>query len=331
MLTLCLATFGGLQAQQISKYQAQQAAEQFLNRKMGLRASAPLQLLFTVSDTTQLDVTPHLRATHSDEALLYAFQGNEGYVIASGDERAHKVLAYGTTGTLDIDNLPDGMRELLRQYAVEIASVRAGQITSTTTDPELSYDPNWTPVEPLITSMWGQAEPYNRQTPESDGKQTLTGCPATMLAQLMDYYQYQNWQVAQETWFSGNEQDKSYINREVTVTFDTPVNWSLLKREYTTGSYSEAEANEVAKLMKYTGAAMHIKYGTSASGIDARDVLNNMDRIADYGHQATYAQAWQYPLRSWSEKIYRQLTADRPMPYASQGGGHIFLLDGYQS
>ena len=78
MLTLCLATFGGLQAQQISKYQAQQAAEQFLTRKMGLRASAPLQLLFTVSDTTQLDVTPHLRATHSNEALLYAFQGNEG-------------------------------------------------------------------------------------------------------------------------------------------------------------------------------------------------------------------------------------------------------------
>ena len=153
LLTLCLAV-GGLQAQQIAEYQARQAAEQFLNRQTGLRASAPLQLLFTVSDTTQLDATPHLRATHSDEALLYAFsQGNEGYVIASGDERAHAVLAYGTTGTLAIDNLPDGMRALLRQYAVEIASVRAGQVTSTPTNSELPYDPEWTPDEPLITSM----------------------------------------------------------------------------------------------------------------------------------------------------------------------------------
>ena len=125
LLTLCLAV-GGLQAQQIAEHQARQAAEQFLNRQTGLRASAPLQLLFTVSDTTQLDATPHLRATHSDEALLYAFsQGNEGYVIASGDERAHAVLAYGTTGTLAIDNLPDGMRALLRQYAVEIETVRS--------------------------------------------------------------------------------------------------------------------------------------------------------------------------------------------------------------
>lgn len=330
LLTLCLAV-GGLQAQQIAEHQARQAAEQFLNRQTGLRASAPLQLLFTVSDTTQLDATPHLRATHSDEALLYAFsQGNEGYVIASGDERAHAVLAYGTTGTLAIDNLPDGMRALLRQYAVEIASVRAGQVTSTPTNSELSYDPDWTPVEPLITSLWGQEEPYNRQTPEANGKQTLTGCPATMLAQLMDYYQYQNWQVSEETWFAGDTISKSFINRDVTVTFDSPVDWSLLKRTYTTGNYSEAEANEVAKLMKYTGAAMHIKYGTGASGIDARDVLQNIDRVAGYGKQATFAQAWQYPLRTWSEKIYRQLAAGRPMPYASVGGGHIFLLDGYQ-
>ena len=222
LLTLCLAALGGLQAQQIAEHQARQAAEQFLNRQTGLRASAPLQLLFTVSDTTQLDATPHLRATHSDEALLYAFsQGNEGYVIASGDERARAIVAYGTSGTLDIHNLPDGMRELLRQYAVEIETVRSNEEFSTSIIQELSYDPNWTPVEPLITSMWGQEEPYNRQTPESNGKQTVTGCPATMMAQLMDYYHYQNWQVSEETWFAGDTISKSFINRDVTVTFDS--------------------------------------------------------------------------------------------------------------
>lgn len=333
LLILCLAALGRLQAQQISEDQARQTAEQFMNQRIGLRAHAPLQLLFTVSDTTQLDdVTADLRARHADNALLYAFsQGDDGYVIASGDERARAIVAYGTSGTLDIHNLPEGMHELLRQYAVEIETVRSDEVISTSIIQELSYDPNWTPVEPLITSMWGQEEPYNRQTPESNGKQTVTGCPATMMAQLMDYYQYQDWQVSEETWFAGDAKSKSFINRDVTVTFDSPVDWSLLKRAYTAGNYSEAEANEVAKLMKYTGAAMHIKYGTGASGIDARDVLQNIDRVAGYGKQATFAQAWQYPLRTWSEKIYRQLAAGRPMPYASMGGGHIFLLDGYQS
>ena len=81
--------------------------------------------------------------------------------------------------------------------------------------------------------------------------------------------------------------------------------------------------------MKYTGAAMHIDYGYEGSGVDGDNVLDNMARVADYGLQATYAKAWQYSLRTWSEKLYKQLAAGRPMPYASIGGGHIFLMDGY--
>ena len=69
LLTLCLAV-GGLQAQQISLDQARQTAEQFMRQRTGLRAHVPLQLLFTVNDTTQLDVTAHLRTSHSDDALL---------------------------------------------------------------------------------------------------------------------------------------------------------------------------------------------------------------------------------------------------------------------
>lgn len=331
MASLCFSAFGGLQAQQISADRARQTAEQFLNRQTGLRAAGELQLAFAVSDTTQLDAQATLRAADNGKALLYAFNsGNGGYVIAAGDERAHEVLAYGHAGTLDINNLPDGMRAMLRQYAVEIAETRADNTTIATSTPEPSYNPDWTPVEPLITSLWSQDDPYNRQTPEKDGAQTLTGCPATMFAQIMDYYQYQNWKVQEETWFSGDGKNKNEINREVTVTFDSPVDWSLLKRSYEKGTFTEAEGNEVAKLMKYAGAAMHINYGVGGSGVGAYDVLNTMSRVADYGDRATYAQAWQYPLRVWSEKIYRQLAAGRPMPYASMGGGHIFLLDGYQ-
>ena len=326
---LSLLVLGQAMAQQLSLEQARKKAEAFLQQKTGLRSASDLQLCFAVNDTTQFGAGATLRAASGNgDALLYAFSRETGgYVIASGDERTHAVLAYSTEGSIDANNLPDGARDFLRQYAVEIATLRAEGETNDSEE-ELSYDPAWPKVAPMITADWGQEDPYNRQVPVTDeGTPCLAGCPATVLAQLMDYYQYQNWKVEEETWYSGNQPIE--INRDVTVSFDSPVDWSLLRRNYRLEEFTEAEANEVAKLMKYAGAAMHIDYGSAGSGIDDDNVLDNMARVADYGLQATYVKAWQYSLRTWSEKLYKQLAAGRPMPYASIGGGHIFLMDGY--
>lgn len=327
---LCLLAMGQTLAQQLSPEQAKAKAEAFLSEKSGLRSTGDLQLLFSVTDTTQLDAdaTGSLRAATEGDALLYAFgRATGGYVIAAGDERAEAVLGYSTTGSLRLDNLPEGMRGFLRQYAVEIAWAQEQDLRSDTKN--LSYNPRWKTIDPLITSQWNQDEPYYRQTPTMDERQCLTGCPSVVMAQLIDYYQYQNWKVAEETWFSGVDDGSEYVDREVTVQFTDTVDWSLLKRSYSAGDYTAAEANEVAKLMKYAGAAMHINYGVSGSGQQSNQILWNMHRVANYGQSASQAEAWQYSLRDWSEKLYSHLAAKRPVAYASGGGGHIFLLDGY--
>ena len=327
---LSLLTMGQTMAQQLSLEQARRNAEAFLQQKTGLRSAGELQLSFAVSDTTQLDAGATLRAaSEGGDALLYAFSRNTGgFVIASGAERTHAVLAYGTEGTIDANHLPDGARDFLRQYAVEIATLRSGELVATSAGEELSYDPAWQPVEPLIKAIWGQEDPYNRLTPIEEGQHCLTGCPATMFAQLMDYYRYQNWKVAEETWFSGSG-DLGEINRNVTVRFDSPVDWSLLRRNYGEEEFTEAEGNEVAKLMKYAGAALHVMYGIDRSSFYPHQALDRLDAVADYGKHAIFKYAWEYPLRTWSEKLYRQLAAGRPIAYSSAGGGHIFLLDGY--
>ena len=328
---LGLLALGQTMAQQLSPEQAKANAEAFLQQKTGLRAAGDLQLCFAVSDTTQLDAGTTLRSTSgSGDALLYAFRREAGgFVIASGDERTHAVLAYGAEGTLDANNLPDGARDFLRQYAVEIATLRSGELVATAETTELSYDPAWQSVEPMITARWSQDEPYNLQTPTEEGKRCMTGCPATMFAQLMDYYRYQNWKVAEETWFSGTDLMEGHINREVTVQFTDTVDWSLLSRNYGEEEFTEAEGNEVAKLMKYAGAALHVMYGIDRSSFYPHQALDRLDAVADYGKHAIFKYAWEYPLRTWSEKLYRQLAAGRPIAYNSAGGGHIFLLDGY--
>ena len=187
---LGLLAMGQTLAQQLSPNQAKAKAEAFLSAKAGLRAAGDLQLLFAVTDTTQLDAdaTGSLRAATEGDALLYAFGSEQGgYVIAAGDERAEAVLGYSTAGSLQSDNLPEGMRGFLRQYAVEIAQAQEQDLRSDTKN--LSYNPFWKTIDPLITSKWNQTEPYNRQTPTMDGQQCLTGCPSVVLAQLMDYYQ----------------------------------------------------------------------------------------------------------------------------------------------
>lgn len=333
--SLC-AIEGITQAQQISMAEAQQQASTFLMQKRNLRHAVSLQTLFTVTDTTQLDAdaSRSLRASPTDEALLYAFGDPQGgFVITTGDRRASTIVGYSTTGSLESNNLPEGLRKLLRQYAVEIARLDKPTVTGSeklrSGSSSTSYDSSWSKIAPLITSEWNQSAPYNNQMPLQNGKHCLTGCPATMLGQLMDYYRYQNWKVDRETWRSGGTDQSGYLNQSITVQFKDTVDWSRLKRNYETEAYTAEEAHEIAKLMSYAGAAMHNNYGASASGINAWDVLLHLDRVAGYGKHASYVQAWQYSLHDWHELIYEQLAAKRPLPYASMGGGHIFLLDGY--
>ncbi|MGM9760781.1 MAG: C10 family peptidase [Parabacteroides sp.] len=337
---LFLAVAPVASAQWIAPQEAQQRAAEFLAGRQELRtaiSASELELLFTVTDTTQLDAgaASSLRAAsaEAEEALFYAFgRKSGGFVIASADERAYPVLGYDLVHTLLPDDLPDSFRDWLRQYAVQIAQARtkqpvtpSGSLRSSST----SYDSSWQKIAPLITSEWNQSAPYNGRMPEEQGKRCLTGCPTTVMAQLMDYYRYQNWKVSRESWTSGSEGESSYLHRTINVQFTDSVNWNLQKRNYETESYTETEAAEVAKLMEYAGAAMHTSYGLSVSGINAWDVLQHMYRVADYGPHASFRQLWQHTLEEWHSMLYQQLAAKRPVPYASLGGGHIFLLDGY--
>ena len=44
-------------------------------------------------------------------------------------------------------------------------------------------------VDPLITTEWGQSEPYNDLCPIDEGNPTKTGCVATAMAQIVNYWE----------------------------------------------------------------------------------------------------------------------------------------------
>lgn len=60
-------------------------------------------------------------STTKDLPAYYIFNNSSnGFVIVSGTETAYPILAYSQEGSIDINNLPDGLRYLLNQYSGDI-------------------------------------------------------------------------------------------------------------------------------------------------------------------------------------------------------------------
>ncbi len=93
-----------MNAEQISKQQALQKAQQFMpGKQFG-------------------EVRSFARSAGSSEREpFYVFNadGNGGFVIVSGDDRTTEILGYSNTGTLDMEQLPDHLKWwLFRKRAV---------------------------------------------------------------------------------------------------------------------------------------------------------------------------------------------------------------------
>ena len=113
-----------------------------------------------------------LELAHVEADKIYAFNiKGGGYIIASADARTLPVLGYSSTGSIDWDTMPDNMRAWLQQYDDAVASLGSltdfqdGQFRGS--DGQLQTNPQsgHEPIEPLISTHWGQDAPYNGRIP----------------------------------------------------------------------------------------------------------------------------------------------------------------------
>ena len=202
-------------------------------------------------------VTQKSRATRATSAAastpfyLYNDKRGQGFVIVSADDVMGEVLAYSTKGSLDTTKLNPEARFLLQQYR-EV--YRALQQYPQTKSRALVASSQTDEVAPLLKSHWGQGEPYNQQT------QYVTGCVATAMAQLMYFHQ----------WPKRGQGENSY-----TVAFDhtqrtanfaaSEYAWKQMLPDYLHVSYTQQQANAVAKLMSDVGISVFMQYTSGAS------------------------------------------------------------------
>ena len=281
-----------------------------------------------------------MRSNGQQTPSYYIFntEGNKGYVIVSGDDRTVPILGYIDKGSFDPSHVPSNMKAWLENYSEQIASLDALGVTETY-EASFAMKPTRNSISPLITSHWDQGAPYWEHCPEfmdvtedgdTIGEYAYTGCVATSMAQIMNYYKF----PLSCTQTIPSYEMTYYWNEEYYITDTDPLppimfDWDNMKDNYT-GAETQAEKDAVAWLMLYAGCAAHMNYGTNASSTSDPYIPTAFNDYFNYDAKLVYRS--DYEQGDWEEMIYQELFAGRPVIYngrSGTGGGHSFVCDGY--
>ena len=265
-------------------------------------------------------------------------------MIASADDRALPVLGYSDSGTIDWEKLPDNMRAWLKQYDQAMATLGHSKdfVDGISKRGQKTRAPK-AAIDPLVKTTWYQDAPYNNKVPLYDGaepdlqgKPSPTGCVATAMAQIMNYYQ---WPKAACEPIPEYEYSTSYENQEKIVHIDalpsTTFDWDHMIDQYEgpngTILGTEAEQDAVATLMRYCGQSVYMNYYPEFSGSDHQQVVEALIYYFGYKNTARWVKRIQYSIDGWEDLVYSELATGRPVQYGgdSDGGGHSFICDGY--
>ena len=279
---------------------------------------------------------PGQSAPQQPNYYIFNSTGNKGYVIVSGDDRTTPILGYVDNGNFDPDRIPVNMKAWLENYDKQISALDELGITGNNfTVPR----PTHNSISPLITSHWDQGAPYWDKCPEfmdinengdTVGELAYTGCVATSMAQIMNYYKHP---------ISCSQPIPSYVVtfywQEEYGAFDTDplypmyFDWDNMRDNYT-GGETQAEKDAVAWLMLYAGCAAHMQYGVNASSTSDPYIPTALNDYFNYDAKLVYRS--DYEQDDWEDLIYQELAEGRPLIYngrSGSGGGHSFICDGY--
>ncbi len=325
MLIVMALTVANMGAANVDSQAAQAKAIQFMNSQAGTRFMAS---------------TANMKLSHAEKSVakagaydyyVFNMEGG-GYVIVSGDDRAEEILGYGS-GHMDVNNLPCNVAWWLGHYKEQLEYLIANPKLQVETPSMMSPMLRATTVPQLLTCTWDQEAPYYNQCPTSGGKHCMTGCVATAMAQVMYFWKYPNELPAVEGY---NQEANSYYGVPALTLEDLPattLDWANMIDDYSSVNYTTAQANAVAKLMRYCGQAAKMEYTPDGSGAYSEDQMAAMVKFG-YNSGAEYVQKSDYNNTNWNAMMQAELEARRPILYGGNdrsAGGHAFVVDGYNA
>ncbi len=300
-----------------------------------------------------------------NQFYIYENADGEGWVMVAANDVVRPILAYSETGHFRTDNMPRNVKGWLQSYNKQIKHVEQNypvaskeiqqewkRLRSGSRQAKASVV-----ISPLIKTGWDQDAPYWNLCPQKGSNYCYTGCVATAMAQVMNYWQ---WPKQGTGSHSVQYNGKTYSADFANTTYD----WSNMKDSYS-GSSTSAQKTAVATLMLHCGIAVDMQYGTSSEGGSAAYTIDyngyfsgqgkmcaetalkqffgyNSSTVKGYyrdGDSGTGMKSW--TKAQWIAMLKEELDAERPIMYAGCGYetpgdeesvyGHSFVCDGYDS
>ena len=267
-----------------------------------------------------------------------------GFIIIAGEDRATAVLGYSDKGHLDFKNLPSNLKALLNGYKAEIEFLQ----TYEGNDQEIvSPTINSSFVNPLIKTTWGQETPYNLQCPTKNGELCVVGCVATAMAQVMYYWKYPT-ECSSLNGYDGGWWGGMTVPALPATTFDynkmllSYCHWDWDNSQLIQDTYTDEQAQEVAKLSRYCGQAVEMDYDPEGSGAytwNQYDAMINTFGYSSNAEDVSRDGSWWsggggYTTAEWEAMMKEELEAGRPILYSASdpsAGGHAFICDGFNT
>ena len=287
---------------------------------------------------TDID-TVHLYISGLD-TLLYEVKFYDNHsVILSGSKACLPILGYNFSyddeTVLDkFNEIPPGLQSMIQEYLDQIELCFANDTITLWHAADwsnlMNYNKNandvYDVVEPLIGTEWGQSKSndyidcnaYNYFVTETNNsctcsdKHCLTGCVATAMAQIMNYWKHPVYHP-----FYGPNQ------------FD----WCNMPDRLRTNSANyEKERNAVAWLMRKCGSKVYMDYCIDrkcSSGAYISDAEGAFEDDFQYSSDADFQRKFWHDDDTWIGRIKNNLNHEWPVLYG--GGEHAFVCDGYRS
>lgn len=292
-----------IQAKRISQWQAQQQAYSFWGKQMPMKAKAKSRVVSTAS----------LSTLGNDS--YYVFNNDAGgFVIIAGDDAVAPVLGYTSTGAFDANNLPEGLKDLLKSYEQQIAALGKNYKANAT-----STRAEFTGEKLLNTAKWNQGAPFNKYTPNN----YVTGCVATAGAIVMKHHGYPAKGVGTHSY--------TWNGQNLTASFEHDYDWANMPARYT-GDNDEA-FDGVARLMSDLGIAVNMQYDNGGSASSLEDLVTALKKYFGYSKYARYLKIEDLGAEAWNGRLRAEIDANRPILYSGSESyytGHSFVIDGYK-
>lgn len=300
LLVLLLALgYSSLQAKRITQWQAQQQAYSFWGKQMPQKAKAKSRTATTASPSD----------------AYYVFNNDAGgFVIIAGDDAVTPVLGYTSTGSFDAENLPDGLKDLLKSYERQIAALGDYYVANQT-----ATRAAFTGEKLLKTAEWNQNAPFNKYTPNN----YVTGCVATAGAIVMKHHGYPA---------KGTGSHSYTLNgKTLSANFEHTYDWASMPAKY--DGTNDAAFDGVARLMADLGVAVEMQYKKDGSGAYIGNLITAMQKYYGYSKLSHLMAIEDVGAEAWNSRLREEIDANRPVLYAASDparGGHAFVIDGYK-